>query len=174
IQSPLSLEKVMASKLLISRLRRQRHVSNSGRRTSRACDMCRERKVKCDGHQPHCSQCIGLGLKNCSYSERKLVRLQNELALDRKKIENYEECFRDLAIEFEGPIAERIQSTLQPEAPEKKFQCLVFVITWLLDDVDIASKDFNRDERSRATGHTGKNSDVVWMQRLDVETKGNG
>jgi hypothetical protein len=106
-------KKVMASKLPISRLRRQRHESSSGRRTSRACDICRERKVKCDGNQPQCSQCVGLGLSNCSYSERKLVRLQNELLLDRKKIENYEEVFRDLTIEFEGPVAERIQSALK-------------------------------------------------------------
>jgi hypothetical protein len=37
--------------------------------------------------------------------------------------------------------------------------------------VDLASEDFNRDEQSRATGHMGKNSEVVWMQRLDSETK---
>ena len=40
-----------------------------------------------------------------------------------------------------------------------------------LEDVDLASEDFNRDEQSRATGHMGKNSEVVWMQRLDTETK---
>ena len=38
-----------------------------------------------------------------------------------------------------------------------------------LEDIDVASEDFNRDEKSRATGYMGKNSEVVWMQRLGLE-----
>lgn len=38
-----------------------------------------------------------------------------------------------------------------------------------LEDVDVASEDFNRDDKSRATGYVGKNSEIVWMQRLGAE-----
>lgn len=40
-----------------------------------------------------------------------------------------------------------------------------------LDGIDVASEDYNRDEKSRATGYMGKNSEVVWMQRLGIEAK---
>lgn len=39
-----------------------------------------------------------------------------------------------------------------------------------LDEVDIVKEDLNRSEQSRATGYMGKNSEVVWMQRLELQT----
>lgn len=38
-----------------------------------------------------------------------------------------------------------------------------------LEDVDVAIEDFNRDQKSQATGYMGKDSEVIWMQRLDSE-----
>ncbi|ORX90001.1 hypothetical protein K493DRAFT_288603, partial [Basidiobolus meristosporus CBS 931.73] len=38
-------------------------------RTSRACDICRRKKVKCDGLKPSCSNCSTLGSK-CTYLDK--------------------------------------------------------------------------------------------------------
>ncbi|KAJ3281081.1 hypothetical protein HDU76_009015, partial [Blyttiomyces sp. JEL0837] len=40
---------------------------NKRKRTSKACDTCNRRKVKCDGAQPACSQCFSHDL-TCTYS----------------------------------------------------------------------------------------------------------
>jgi hypothetical protein len=39
-----------------------------------------------------------------------------------------------------------------------------------LEDIDTVYEDLNRSEMSRATGYMGKNSEVTWMQRLNLET----
>lgn len=39
-----------------------------------------------------------------------------------------------------------------------------------LEEIDTVYEDLNRNEMSRATGYLGKNSEVTWMQRLDLET----
>ena len=40
-----------------------------------------------------------------------------------------------------------------------------------LDAIDVVDEDINRSEGSRATGFVGKNSEVVWLQSLDVEAE---
>lgn len=40
-----------------------------------------------------------------------------------------------------------------------------------LDAIDVVDEDVNRSEESRATGFVGKNSEVVWLQSLDVEAE---
>lgn len=102
----------MANKLPIPRLQRERRDSG-GRRTSRACDYCRERKSKCDGKRPVCFQCRSLGRTNCVYSEAKFVRQQRELESVRKKVQRYEELLRSISTELEGPIADRVANALK-------------------------------------------------------------
>lgn len=102
----------MATKLPIPRLQ-QEGPESDGRRTSRACDTYRERKTKCDGNRPHCTQCLVQGVSNCSYSERKFVRQQKDLESNRRKIEGYEELLRNILVVFEGPIAQRIRRALK-------------------------------------------------------------
>lgn len=104
--------KIMASKLPIPRLLHLRR-EGGGRRISHACDTCRERKTKCDGNRPHCTQCVVQGFDNCFYSDRKLVRLQKELESARRKIQSYEELLQNLSVEFEEPVADRIRKALK-------------------------------------------------------------
>ncbi|KAI1829101.1 transcriptional regulator family: Fungal Specific TF [Penicillium roqueforti] len=164
----------MADKLPIPRLPHRRR-EGGGRRISQACDTCRERKTKCDGHRPHCTQCVVQGLDNCFYSERKLVRLQGELGSERRKVKGYEELLQDLSVELEEPIADRIRKALKnPRAEDAKHgrrhsNASSSSSLGSLEDVDVTSEDHNRDEKSRATGYMGKNSEIVWMQRLDTE-----
>lgn len=101
----------MADKLPIPRLPHRRR-EGGGRRISQACDTCRVRKTKCDGHRLHCTQCIVQGLDNCLYSERKLVRLQKELGSEQRKIKGYEELLQDLSVELEEPIEDRTRKAL--------------------------------------------------------------
>jgi hypothetical protein len=102
----------MPYKLPIPRLRRERRES-SGRRTSQACDSCRQRKIKCDGNRPTCSLCHAQGLDNCFYSDAKAVRQQRELELMKRKIENYEEMFRNILGELEVSTADQVAKALK-------------------------------------------------------------
>lgn len=40
-----------------------------------------------------------------------------------------------------------------------------------LDAIDVVDEDINRSEESRATGFVGKNSEVSWLQSLNVEAE---
>lgn len=97
----------MTRKVPIPRLQIARR-ERDGRRTSHACDSCRERKAKCDGGRPHCTQCLSRGL-SCDYSERKFKRLQMELDSERRKLRFYERFIEDLAAKFGGPLSDMIR-----------------------------------------------------------------
>jgi hypothetical protein len=100
------------NKLPIPRLQRERR-NNGGRRISRACNPCRERKIKCDGSKPICSQCRGLGVASCFYSDSIVNQLRKELKSLRDENENYLNLLRDLRDELEEPIAERISKVIK-------------------------------------------------------------
>ncbi|KAJ5743376.1 hypothetical protein N7533_010478, partial [Penicillium manginii] len=165
----------MPYKLPIPRLRRERRES-SGRRTSQACDSCRQRKIKCDGNRPTCSLCHAQGLDNCFYSDAKAVRQQRELELMKRKIENYEEMFRNILGELEVSTADQVAKALKSpcgaysEGHQNRPSSISSSSSiGSLDAIDVVKEDLNRSEKSRATGHMGKNSEVTWMQRLDSE-----
>lgn len=40
-----------------------------------------------------------------------------------------------------------------------------------LDGLEVVNEDLNRDEESRAAGFMGKNSEVSWLQSLEIETE---
>lgn len=102
----------MQNKLPIPRLERERRYRGGGR-TSRACNPCRERKAKCDGSKPTCSQCRSLGVTSCFYPESLVNRLREELKSVRDENENYLALLRDLKNELEEPIAKRISKVIK-------------------------------------------------------------
>lgn len=85
-------------------------------RTSRACDACRARKMKCDGQLPKCSQCQSQDLEQCFYSDKKNVRERKELRSAKNTIENYEELLRDLSLVVDEDNAARIADALEVPA----------------------------------------------------------
>lgn len=91
----------MTEKLPIPRVRRERRDIIQGR-TSRACETCRERKSKCDGVIPTCSQCVAQGLENCFYPERKVIRQEKEIASLRSEIKYYRKLLRNISHEDNG------------------------------------------------------------------------
>jgi hypothetical protein len=64
-------------------------------RTSRACQPCRERKTKCDGSKPICTQC-GRSNIACTYSTSKRERQQLEIECAQVKIKVYESLLRQI------------------------------------------------------------------------------
>lgn len=102
----------MLNKIPIKRQIRDRHESQ-GRRTVRACDPCRQRKMKCDGAKPVCSQCHAQGLATCVYSETKIEQERSQVESAKAKIEAYEKLLRDIYNRVEASIAKQIASVLQ-------------------------------------------------------------
>lgn len=117
----------MLNKLPIQRLARDQNDSRGGGRTSRACDTCRQRKMKCDGTRPECSQCRAQGLATCFYSETRVEQDRRELELAKAKIEAYEKFLRDLCQGVETSTAKQIASVLQVRV--SSFNCGLSVLT---------------------------------------------
>lgn len=81
------------------------------RRSARACEPCRQRKIKCDGTRPSCKQCVENQVK-CSYLDVKRVREQKELGALAKKVERYERLLEELESDVDSASARRIRRAL--------------------------------------------------------------
>lgn len=80
------------------------------RRIGRACQVCRERKIKCGGQKPACEQCATLGVE-CAYVSSQ--REKREIQVEQLKSEN--ELFRSLLAKLAGRggfVADDINQTL--------------------------------------------------------------
>lgn len=82
------------------------------RRSARACEPCRQRKIKCDGVRPTCGQCAYHN-NRCIYEDVKRVRDQKMLELLSKRTERYESLLRDLESDVDAPTARRIRKALK-------------------------------------------------------------
>lgn len=86
--------------------------SRGRRRSARACEPCRQRKIKCDGIRPACGQCIYHN-NRCMYEDVKRVRDQKMLELLSQRVERYETLLRNLEGEVDEPTARRVRKTLK-------------------------------------------------------------
>lgn len=102
----------MLKKVPIQRLRREGREKDGRLRTARACDTCRQRKMKCDGNRPMCAQCHAQGLATCVYSESKIATERKQPELAKLKIEAYEKLLRNISHRVDASIAKRITSTI--------------------------------------------------------------
>lgn len=82
------------------------------RRSARACEPCRQRKIKCDGVRPTCGQCAYHN-NRCVFEDVKRVRDQKMLELLSKRAERYESLLRDLEGDVDAPTARRIRKALK-------------------------------------------------------------
>lgn len=82
------------------------------RRSVRACEPCRQRKIKCDGVRPTCGQCAYHN-NRCVFEDVKRVRDQKMLELLSKRAERYESLLRDLEGDADAPTARRIRKALK-------------------------------------------------------------
>lgn len=91
------------------------HPANSHRpkrRSVRACESCRQRKIKCDGTRPVCGQCAYHNV-SCSYEPNKRTRDQTQLAFLSSRVDQYEKLLRGLESESDAPTARRIRKVLK-------------------------------------------------------------
>ncbi|KAF7714521.1 Fungal Zn(2)-Cys(6) binuclear cluster domain-containing protein [Penicillium ucsense] len=131
--------------------------SRHHRRVPRACASCHMRKTKCSGESPICRQCHELDMK-CVYPppiREKMKIQQEELA---KKLQ---EC-QSLLGEVEPLVSGRTAKRVLHDGLELVSSSSVGSLE-AQDHVDV---DVNRSEKTRATGHLGKSSEIKWMQRL--------
>lgn len=86
------------------------------RRSARACEPCRQRKIKCDGNKPTCKQCGEHGAV-CVFLDVKRVRDQKQMALLLKQVKRYEEILKELVSEVDSGTAGRIRKALKVGTP---------------------------------------------------------
>ncbi|KAF5866750.1 hypothetical protein ETB97_009907 [Aspergillus alliaceus] len=144
------------------------------RRSARACEPCRQRKIKCDGNKPACRQCVEHNV-SCSYLDVKRVRDQKQLGVLARKVQRYEKLLEDIESELDGVLARRIRRSLQgseSSADDDSDSGDETSSIGSLDEIDLIDEDLNRNEKSIATGFFGKNSEIFWMQRLEDEAEG--
>ncbi|KAL3465179.1 fungal-specific transcription factor domain-containing protein [Aspergillus heterothallicus] len=150
--------------------------SSQRRRSARACEPCRQRKVKCDGGRPECRKCREHGL-SCSYIDIKRIRDQKQLGILSGKVERYEKLLRQFENELEPGAAKRIRKALSfqsdgdgdadVEAEDDGSDADSSTSHGSLDEIDLVKEDLNRSDKTVAMGYFGKNSEVAWMQKLE-------
>lgn len=101
-----------APKVAIPRLTGSDTFIHGRRRAARACQPCRQRKIKCDGIRPSCGQCAYHNY-GCNYEEVKRVRDQKQLGSLAKRVDTYEALLRDLEAEVDPPTARKIKKALK-------------------------------------------------------------
>lgn len=101
-----------APKVAIPRLAGSDTFAHGRRRSARACEPCRQRKIKCDGIRPSCGQCAYHN-HSCSYEDVKRVRDQKRMGCLVKRVEAYEALLRELEAEVDLPTARKIKKALK-------------------------------------------------------------
>lgn len=101
-----------APKVAIPRLVAADAALHGRRRSARACEPCRQRKIKCDGTRPSCGQCVYHN-HQCAYEDVKRVRDQKRLGSLAKRVEAYEALLRDLEAEVDLPTAKKIRKAMK-------------------------------------------------------------
>ncbi|RAH77685.1 hypothetical protein BO86DRAFT_412874 [Aspergillus japonicus CBS 114.51] len=151
------------------------------RRSTRACEPCRLRKIKCEGDKPICQQCAEHSV-TCTYVEVKRVRDQKKLCSLTSKVGIYEQLLQEVEPTTDEDTARRIRRALRlrvsdgttPEEPppkENEGSESDSSSIGSLNELDRVDEDLNRSERAVATGFFGKNSEVSWLQKLEDEAE---
>ncbi|KAJ5713906.1 uncharacterized protein N7483_011087 [Penicillium malachiteum] len=152
-------------------------------RVARACNECRSRKAKCDGHRPKCGQCVRANTASCVYSEPKRDREKVELEWMKQKVDTYEKLLLEISQQVDTPVGNKISQVLhwqpstgspQPRPDERSSTYeLSSPSVRSLETFDVLDEDINQSKDSRATGYLGKTSEVSWMRSLEQEVHDN-
>ncbi|KAF2190426.1 hypothetical protein K469DRAFT_559877 [Zopfia rhizophila CBS 207.26] len=177
-------------KVAIPRLQRPGHMTSASRggRVLRACTACRDHKIKCTGDTPRCNSCEFQG-RECIYilPRRDKLRIATDhcvqmatLLRDMKSRASEDDCAKINALL--GAVEEDLWDPRQvavaiPDAdhePEDHKGPSDTISNASLDPMDTESfdlldEDLTRDERARATGFVGKNSEVQWLRSIKLQ-----
>ncbi|KAL4994710.1 fungal-specific transcription factor domain-containing protein [Aspergillus recurvatus] len=166
-------EGTAAPKIAIPRATTVRTTSQR-RRSARACEPCRQRKVKCDGGRPVCRKCREHGM-DCSYIDIKRIRDQKQLGVLTEKVERYETLLKQLETESDPTTAKLIRKALaatkKPSSDDgddaTDSEANSETSQGSLDEIDLVKEDLNRSDKTVAVRFFGKNSEIAWMQKLE-------
>ncbi|CAI6335861.1 unnamed protein product [Periconia digitata] len=156
-------------------------------RVSRACLSCRSRKIRCNGVHPTCKNCAESST-SCVYASTRKDRLKiatehNEEMMEflkylrtgvgdteKKRIDEMlsgvSEDVADAASTFR-----KSQSSEMLNSDEVAGEANVSAEVGSNEDLDHMNEDILHDEKTRATGFLGKNTEVQWLRQLDRETE---
>ncbi|KAL4892873.1 fungal-specific transcription factor domain-containing protein [Aspergillus ambiguus] len=171
-------------KMPIPRSANSRHWTPSGR-VKRACDNCREQKVKCSGDHPVCQRCQEAGF-DCLYGDGKRAKIAKELSDLTDQVHAYKSLLRDIYPKLDSKSAERVadvfSETIETENPlvqhapassdarsngdSSKSSHTPAAHGSLLRALDYTCDDFNSDTAIQAVGYVGEHSETAWMRRL--------
>ncbi|KAI9373580.1 fungal-specific transcription factor domain-containing protein [Aspergillus egyptiacus] len=163
------------SKVAIPRSTNTSTVPNRGR-VSRACEICRDQKVKCSGQRPTCQRCQESGIQ-CSYGDRKREKLARRLSDLSARVQTFETLLRNVYPNLDSLSAqyvEQILSDSQSDSGQSPSHLASEIPSPLFNtdpgspigSIDFTNEDFNRDERIQATGFVGEHSEIAWIYRL--------
>ncbi|KAH7090694.1 C6 transcription factor-like protein [Paraphoma chrysanthemicola] len=173
-------------KVAIPRLQRPGqgpHTIKDRRRVPRACTACRSHKIKCTGERPLCKHCAATS-RDCIYIMPRKDRLKiiTERCLQMagllkglRNSANAEDNVRiaDILIAVEEETSELRQTTISdPDtdvygSTEGREVCNVDQEHELSgESLDLLDENLHKDERARATGYVGKNSEVQWLRSV--------
>ncbi|KAJ5366682.1 hypothetical protein N7541_000623 [Penicillium brevicompactum] len=162
-------------------------------RVSRACENCRDKKVKCSGNRPVCDRCRNTGAA-CFYGDRKKEKTVKELKELTSQISALQSLVRNFYPTLDASSSQLVDQTLReissglplpqtdPVAPDL-FSFPPGHIRQVnppmsLTDVrpgfqsrlaDYTEEDYDCDDRVRASGFVGEHSEVAWLYRLKCD-----
>ncbi|KAF2735168.1 hypothetical protein EJ04DRAFT_576398 [Polyplosphaeria fusca] len=189
-----------ASKVPIPRLERRndptRPVASGRQRVSRACLTCRARKIKCNGVQPRCQNCLD-NAAPCIYAANRKDRLKTATDHNQGMIQLLKHLQRLVPEAEQARIEETLQAVVKgvagaglgPSSPLERQdvdpnsemdldsehgEANISAEVGSNDDLDIVDEDLLQNERSRATGFFGKPSEIQWFRKLHYEADNKG
>ncbi|KAL6233679.1 hypothetical protein BDW75DRAFT_251898 [Aspergillus navahoensis] len=167
-------EHPLNSKVAIPRSVSSTAVPTRGR-VSRACESCREQKVKCSGQRPSCQRCQESGIQ-CSYGDRKREKLARRLSDLTARVESFETLLQNIYPNLDSLSAQYVEQILSDQydndQPSNYLPSELPSPLFTTDPgspigaIDFTDEDFNRDEKIQAMGFVGEHSEMAWMCRL--------
>ncbi|PVH93529.1 hypothetical protein DM02DRAFT_222092 [Periconia macrospinosa] len=164
------------------------HNKIAAKRALKACSNCRSRKVRCNGEQPRCQNCVKQSVP-CTYPQARRDRLKDAtehidklVTLLKDLNAHVDDSGQQKIDEFLGSlggnasmtstakhIAEERSSGRPMPTEENQDTSTEADVTGSVgsnDDLDLVDEDLFRSHKSRATGFVGQNSEVQWFRNL--------
>ncbi|KAJ5138998.1 uncharacterized protein N7515_003846 [Penicillium bovifimosum] len=161
----------------------------SSGRVSRACENCRDQKIKCSGHRPACHRCQDAGV-SCSYGDRKKEKMLKQLQELTARVETLDALLRNLYPRLDASSAQQVDQTLSELGPNTELgkgntPALLTTPSTNIPYLrilssranpspgalfpgigDCSEEDFDGDKKVQAMGFVGEHSEMSWLYRL--------
>ncbi|KAF2624217.1 C6 transcription factor-like protein [Macroventuria anomochaeta] len=176
-------------KVAIPRLQRPSQGQNGmkdRRRVPRACTACRSHKIKCTGERPHCKHCATTN-RECVYIMPRKDRLKivmercQQMASLLKGLRSCANADDDARIaDLLEAVEEEISGSRRTTAPSipdtdangsqesHELGALDHQDGLDTESLGLLDEDLHINDRARATGFVGKNSEVQWLRAVTL------